>query len=126
MKAHKALIRSQCGCRLVGLLLAMPWLWPRRVAVGPVALAQMTGKPIVPLFRVTTRHWWASGWDWMFVPKPFSSGRFVIGASLHVRRGGTRADDRQSLETARQRLAAALNDLGDQAMALATGQTIQK
>jgi lysophospholipid acyltransferase (LPLAT)-like uncharacterized protein len=229
MKAHKALIRSQCGCRLVGLLLAsliaglmltirwsredqsriasflaeqegvimvfwhertlaMPWLWPRRfplyalqsphadgrmmahvigcfgvrtiwgssnrqpraglrglmrvlqdgksvaltpdgprgparrVAVGPVALAQMTGKPIVPLCWATTRHWRASGWDRMFVPKPFSSGRFVMGAPLHVGRGGTRADDRQALETARQQLAAALNDLGDQAMALATGQ----
>ena len=89
-----------------------------------MALAQMMGKPIVPLCWATTRHWRASGWDRMFVPKPFSSGRFVMGAPLHVWRGGTRADDRQTLETARQRLAAALSDLGDQAMALATRQML--
>ena len=54
----------------------------------------------------------------MFVPKPFSSGRFVIVAPLNV----GRAADRQILETARRQLDAALNDLGDQAAALATGQ----
>jgi hypothetical protein len=58
----------------------------------------------------------------MFVPKPFSSGRFMIGAPLYVGRGDGRAADRQILETARRQLDAALNDLGDQAAALATGQ----
>ena len=58
----------------------------------------------------------------MFVPKPFSSGRFVIGAPLYVGRGDGRAADRQILETARRQLDATLNDLGDQAAALAMGQ----
>ena len=58
----------------------------------------------------------------MFVPKPFSSGRFVIGAPLYVGRSDGRAADRQILETARCQLDAALNDLGDQAVALASGQ----
>ena len=94
----------------------------RCAAVGPVALAQITGKPIVPFCWATRRHWPASGWDRMFVPKPFSSGRFVIGAPLYVGRGDGRAADRQILETARRQLDATLNDLGDQAAALATGQ----
>ena len=58
----------------------------------------------------------------MFVPKPFSSGRFVIVAPLYVGRGDGRAADLQILETAHRQLDAALNDLGDQAAALATGQ----
>ena len=94
----------------------------RCVAVGPVALAQITGKPIVPFCWATRRHWRASGWDQMFVPKPFSSGRFVMGAPLHVGRGDGRAADRQISETARRQLDAALNELGDQAAALAMGQ----
>ena len=49
----------------------------------------------------------------MFVPKPFSSGRFVIVAPLYVGRGDGRAADRQILETARRQLDATLNDLGD-------------
>ena len=94
----------------------------RCAAVGPVALAQITGKPIVPFCWAARRHWPASGWDRMFVPKPFSSGRFVIGAPLYVGRGDGRAADQQILETARRQLDATLNDLGDQASALATGQ----
>ena len=58
----------------------------------------------------------------MLVPKPFSSGRFVIGAPLYVGRGDGRAADRQILETARRQRDATLNDLGDQAAALAMGQ----
>ena len=58
----------------------------------------------------------------MFVPKPFSSGRFVIRAPLYVGRGDGRGADRQILETARRQLDGALNDLGNQAAALATGQ----
>ena len=58
----------------------------------------------------------------MVVPKPFPSGRFVMGAPLHVRRCGGHAYDWQALETARQQLASSLIDLGDRAMPLATGQ----
>ena len=45
-----------------------------------------------------------------------------MGAPLHVGRGDGRAADRQILETARRQLDAALNELGDQAAALAMGQ----
>ena len=58
----------------------------------------------------------------MFVPKPFSSGRFLNDAPLYVGRGDGLAADRQILERARRQLDATLNDLGDQAAALATGQ----
>ena len=56
------------------------------------------------------------------MPKPCSSGRFVIGTPLYVGRDEGRAADWQIVETARRQLNAALNDLGNQAAALATGQ----
>ena len=77
-----------------------------KCALGPLALAQITDKPIVPMCRVTDRYWRASGWDRMFIPKPFSRGRFVMGAPLYVSAKGRRA-----LEVTRQQLEVALNDL---------------
>ena len=73
-------------------------------ALGPLALAKIICKPILPFYWATKRLWRALGWDRMFVPKPFSSGRFVMGATLYVGRGDGRAADRQMLETARRSL----------------------
>ncbi len=77
-----------------------------KCALGPLALAQITDKPIVPMCWVTDRYWRASGWDRMFIPKPFSRGRFVMGAPPYVSAKGRRA-----LEVTRQQLEVALNDL---------------
>ena len=63
---------------------------------------------------------------WLPASRPVASqpdGQiFVMGAPLHIGLESTRADALQTLETARQQLALALNDLGNRAMALANGQ----
>ena len=48
---------------------------PARVAAtGPVALANLTGKPIIPVAWSVDRFWRAPGWDAMLIPKPFCRG----------------------------------------------------
>ena len=101
-------------------VMAMPWLWPsayapdgprgpaRKSALGPVAIAQMAGKPIVPMCWSVDRYWRATGWDRLIIPKPFARGRFIIGDPIYL-------DDisKDQLETARQQLEDALNAQAD-------------
>ena len=85
----------------------------RRGADGAVALARLSGRPILPLAWSADRVWRASGWDRMMIPRPFARGRLVVGAPVFVG-PGTRAE----LETHRRRLDAALTALGERADAL--------
>ena len=77
-------------------------------ALGPVAIAQMAGKPIVPMSWSVDRYWRATGWDRLIIPKPFARGRFIIGDPIYL-------DDisKDQLETARQQLEDALNAQAD-------------
>ncbi|MEX0503401.1 lysophospholipid acyltransferase family protein [Alphaproteobacteria bacterium LSUCC0719] len=56
----------------------------RTAARGAVALARLSGRPILPLSWSATRYWRAGGWDRMMIPKPLSRGRLVMGAPIHV------------------------------------------
>ncbi|MBV1837840.1 glycosyltransferase N-terminal domain-containing protein [Acetobacter estunensis] len=56
---------------------------PRTVQVGVLALAEMTGAPILPMGAMC-HHWRAPSWDRMLVPLPFGRGRLVCGAPVHV------------------------------------------
>ena len=85
----------------------------RRAADGAVALARLSGRPILPLAWSADRVWRGSGWDRMLIPKPFARGRLVVGAPILVDSG-----PRDDLETHRRRLDAALTALGEQADAL--------
>ena len=80
----------------------------RKSALGPVAIAQMAGKPIVPMCWSVDRYWRATGWDRLIIPKPFARGRFIIGDPIYL-------DDisKDQLETARQQLENALNAQAD-------------
>ena len=80
----------------------------RKSALGPVAIAQMAGKPIVPMCWSVDRYWRATGWDRLIIPKPFARGRFIIGDPIYL-------DDisKDQLETARQQLEDALNAQAD-------------
>ena len=82
---------------------------PARVcAFGPVAIAQMAGKPIVPMCWSVDRYWKGSGWDKLLIPKPFSQGIFVVGEPIYVEKGG-----RNSAELARQKLELVMNEQAD-------------
>jgi lysophospholipid acyltransferase (LPLAT)-like uncharacterized protein len=96
---------------------------PARIAArGAVALARLSGRPILPLSWSASGCWRAGGWDRMMIPKPFSRGRLLMGALIHVppaKRGGGR--DRQAhdeLERYRRLVETSLTELGARADAL--------
>ena len=78
----------------------------RNAAMGPVALAHLSGKPIVPVAWATDRFWRAPGWDGMRIPKPLSRGILVVGAPINPPEDG----DRDTMEAHRRALEAAMND----------------
>jgi lysophospholipid acyltransferase (LPLAT)-like uncharacterized protein len=78
----------------------------RRAAMGPVALAHLSGKPIVPVAWATDRFWRAPGWDGMRIPKPLSRGVLVVGDPIAPPATG----DRSNMEAQLKRLEAAMND----------------
>ena len=79
----------------------------RQAAMGPVALAHLSGKPIVPVAWATDRCWRAPGWDGMRIPKPLSRGVLLVGAPINAPEDG----DRKTMEAHRRRLEAAMNDI---------------
>ena len=83
----------------------------RTAAMGPVALAQLAGKPVLPVAWAVDRYWRAPGWDGMIIPKPFSRGIFVTGDILPAPAAGTRGN----LEDARMTLETAMNSVTDKA-----------
>ena len=95
---------------------------PARVAAtGPVALANLAGKPIIPVAWSVDRFWRAPGWDGMLIPKPFCRGIMIWGEALSPdgktsgkrKNGGGRNRDR--MESQRETLEVALNDVTDRA-----------
>jgi len=91
----------------------------RQSALGPVAIAQLAGKPIVPMCWTVDRYWRASGWDRLIIPKPFARGEFVVGAPIFVETGG-----KDSLETARDQLERAMNAQADAVDRARHGKTL--
>jgi lysophospholipid acyltransferase (LPLAT)-like uncharacterized protein len=89
----------------------------RKTAMGPVALAHLAGKPILPVAWSVERCWRAGSWDRLMIPKPFTRGVFVVGDAIAPPASGGRDD----LEDARLALDAALDRVTAEADAL-TGQ----
>ena len=112
----------------------------RTAARGAVALAQISGRPILPLSWSADSCWRAGGWDRMLIPKPFSRGRLVMGTPIHVPAkatqmqskgedcgsrdfggrnfGNQKPGERDTLEQYRRLMEASLNELGARADAL--------
>ena len=80
----------------------------KRCALGPVAIARIAGKPIVPMCWAVDRYWRATGWDQLIIPKPFARGHFIIGEPIYLD-----GYNKNQLETARQQLEDALNTQAD-------------
>ena len=102
---------------------------PARIAArGAVALAQISGQPILPLSWSADSCWRAGGWDRMLIPKPFSRGRLVMGTPIHVPAkgqdlggrnfGNRKPGERDTLERYRRLMEASLNELGARADSL--------
>lgn len=68
-----------------------------RVSIGTVAIARLSGAPIVPLSFATTRRRILGSWDRFLLPFPFGRGVFVWGEPISVARD-------VDVETARRRI----------------------
>ena len=79
----------------------------RRLAGGAVALAQMTGQPILPCVWTTDRCWRINSWDKMRIPKPFSLGEIIWGEPIYLPKKSTKEEQ----EAARQHIETILTDL---------------
>lgn len=79
-----------------------------KAKVGAVALAKMTGKPILPVSCWASHYWRIRSWDRMVFPKPFARVEITVGDPVYVPR---EADD-ERLETLRAEMELTLDSLG--------------
>ncbi len=80
---------------------------------GALALAQLSGAPIVPLAAAARSAWTLRSWDRQTIPRPFTRVTIAIGASQPIARDLTG----EALDGERQRLERLLAELGDLARA---------
>lgn len=58
---------------------------PREVMKGgPLYVARLSGRPIIPVAAAADRAWWFEGWDRFLVPKPFSRVLVKYGEPFFV------------------------------------------
>lgn len=70
---------------------------------GALAVAQVTGLPVIPLAAGATSAWHFSSWDGFMVPRPFSRVRIVYGEPRWVsREAGREALDGMAEEIGRE------------------------
>jgi lysophospholipid acyltransferase (LPLAT)-like uncharacterized protein len=83
----------------------------RKVQQGVLRLAQLSGRPIIPITVSASRHYMLKSWDRFIIPKPFSRCVVVYGAPLSLP-----ADASQDLiEEKRTELEECLNRITDEA-----------
>ena len=81
---------------------------PREVLkVGVIALARLSGAPIVPTAFGAAREWRLRSWDEFRIPKPFARCVVRFGEPIRIPAGA----DRAALEAARKDVEAALRSL---------------
>lgn len=88
----------------------------RQSAMGPVALANLANKPILPVAWSVDRYWRAPGWDGMIIPKPFAKGVFLWGDLVPIADGSkSKRADKDWQEQQRQTVENAMNAVTDAA-----------
>jgi lysophospholipid acyltransferase (LPLAT)-like uncharacterized protein len=86
----------------------------RIAGLGIVTLAQLSGRPIVPLAVVSSRRIDWNSWDHASLALPFGRGAMVLGDPIVVARDA----DAETLEAARQAVETGLNEAHARAYAL--------
>jgi lysophospholipid acyltransferase (LPLAT)-like uncharacterized protein len=72
-----------------------------------IALARLSGAPIVPVAVGASREWRLRSWDEFRIPRPFTRCVVRFGEPIHVSRGARRTGE----EAARKEVEAALRGL---------------
>jgi lysophospholipid acyltransferase (LPLAT)-like uncharacterized protein len=83
----------------------------RRVKPGPVALASMTGMPIVPVGIGCTAVWRTQSWDQHMIPRPGAKAYYVFGPEFRAPEGL----DRDSIDAICRKIDATMESLTDAA-----------
>ncbi len=73
-----------------------------KVQEGIIALAQVTGAPIVPVSAKVNRKWTLRSWDSFQIPKPFAVCELQLNAPMRVPRESS-DDDRETLRAELER-----------------------
>jgi len=117
-QAMRHLIRLMRKGGIVGITPDGPRGPRMRVGEGTVALARLSGVPIVPASFAASRRRVIGSWDRFVLALPFCRGVFLWGEPIEVPRNA----DSKTLESIRQALEDAMNDLAGRADAM-MGQT---
>lgn len=107
LSGMRALMREMKKGRVAAISPDGPRGPARNLAGGAVALAQITGQPILPCVWATDRCWRIKSWDKMRIPKPFSRGEILWGDPIYL----SKTDTKDEQEQARITLEAKLNEL---------------
>ena len=59
---------------------------------GPIAVARLSGLPIVPIAWSCSKFWKLNTWDNSILPKPFSKGVWVWGKPIYVDKNSSKKD----------------------------------
>ncbi|GEP03258.1 lysophospholipid acyltransferase family protein [Methylobacterium oxalidis] len=86
----------------------------RRCDAGIITLARFSGRPIVPVAVVTSRHLRFNSWDRACLGLPFGRGAMVFGEPISV----PREADPETFEGLRRRVEAEMNRVHDHAYGL--------
>jgi lysophospholipid acyltransferase (LPLAT)-like uncharacterized protein len=111
--ALRGMLRALADKEMVVMTADIPKI-ARICGTGIVTLAQMSGRPIVPVAVVTSRRIDFKSWDRASLGLPFGRGAIVLGDPVYVPRDA----DEEDLETLRQQVERALDAVHERAYAL--------
>ncbi|NBJ11211.1 lysophospholipid acyltransferase family protein [Microvirga arsenatis] len=97
VQAMRAMLRALSEGEMVVMTADIPKI-SRVCGQGIVTLAQLSGRPIVPVAVVTSRRIDFNSWDRASIGLPFGRGAMVLGEPIHVPRDA----DEQRLEELRR------------------------
>jgi len=113
VQAMRAMLRALDGGEMVVLTADIPKI-ARVCGEGIVTLAQLSGRPIVPVAVVTSRRMDFESWDKASIGLPFGRGAMVLGDPIPVPRDA----DAQALEALRRQVERELDRVHARAYAL--------
>jgi lysophospholipid acyltransferase (LPLAT)-like uncharacterized protein len=112
-QAMRAMLRALSDGEMVVMTADIPKI-SRICGQGIVTLAQLSGRPIVPVAVVTSRRIDFDSWDRASIGLPFGRGAMVLGDQIHVPRDA----DEQTLESLRKTVERELDRVHERAYAL--------
>jgi lysophospholipid acyltransferase (LPLAT)-like uncharacterized protein len=112
-QAMRAMLRALSDGEMVVMTADVPKI-SRICGQGIVTLAQLSGRPIVPVAVVTSRRIDFDSWDKASIGLPFGRGAMVLGDQIHI----PREADEQTLESLRRTVERELDRVHERAYAL--------